>query len=92
MSKRKTQKHMFNDRIRFNWGYHDAASDVAHGRPRCTGLFGQQSPNYVSRQYDAAYYEGYVRGLADARHGAYEGNSEAAWLAYHALPNSQPGA
>lgn len=82
MTRKRKQKPFFEDRIRFNWGYHDAAHDVMRGLYRCTGLYGPQSPQYVSRQYDAAYYEGYVRGIRDARNGAYAQNSEPAWQEY----------
>jgi len=81
----KTHEPQFEDRIRFNWGYHDAAFDVHRGNPRLTGSPGQQSLTYVSRQHDIAYYEGYIRGVADAKTGVCTDDSTAAWQAYREL-------
>lgn len=80
--RKRTSRPKFDERERFNWGYHDAADEYQRGRPRLTGLFGQQTPQYVSREFDPAYYEGYVRGLRDARAGQYRNNSRPAWEEY----------
>lgn len=69
MKKTASQKRqeLFSDRVRFNWGYHDAAGEVKNGRPRLTQCFGEQTTRIVSREHDAAYYDGYIAGLEDAR-------------------------
>lgn len=69
----------FDDRVRFNWGYHDGARDGQKQRPRTLIEAGPHSIGQVSRGYDAAYYEGYRRGLRDAASGNYAGDSTSAW-------------
>ncbi len=76
----------FGDRVRFNWGYHDGAWDTKNGRPRCDTLQGPQSLTQVSREYDAAYYNGYIAGKDHMRDGLYAGNSENAWRAHRNIP------
>ena len=76
----------FEPRIRFNWGYHDAAQDVLELKIyRNLVEKGQQSPQTVSKEFDPYYYEGYKLGSRDANSGAYiwkQTNSEAAWKEY----------
>lgn len=61
----------FAPRVRFNWGYHDAARDTRKGIARD-----------VSGHYDDAYKAGYIYGLRDATNGTYAGDSDAAWTQY----------
>lgn len=69
----------FEDRVRFNWGYHDAASEATSGRRRMITETGEHNTTQVSKKYDAAYFGGYVAGLADSDMGLYRGDSENAW-------------
>jgi hypothetical protein len=74
-----TNRAKFSDRIRFNWGYHDAAADSQHGHPRQVVDNGPQSLRVVSSTFDRAYASGYRAGLEDVKSGAYVGNSDSAW-------------
>ncbi len=67
---RKLLSDLDSPRIRFNWGYHDAAMDVREG----------WKIRDMSAHFDRNYAAGYVEGVKDAREGAYEGNSERAWI------------
>jgi hypothetical protein len=69
-------KAKFEDRVRFNWGYHDAVGDKAAGRARHLVESGPQDPKTVSRDFDMSYYSGYQAGLEETE---YNGCSEAAW-------------
>ena len=55
-----------NQRVRFNWGFWDARSDVKNGRAVCD----------VAGHFDRAYADGYVAGIA----GGADTTSEPAWL------------
>ena len=59
-------------RIRFNWGFHDAAADVRYGR----------AVRDVSHHSCLAYAAGYVKGVAAAQVGEPTDSSEPAWLAH----------
>lgn len=93
-SKRKPKKDQFDERTRFNWGYHDAAQDVREeGRfergeisyewrtRKLVETFDDSMPRtrQVSKMDQGAYYYGYREGLDDARAGLYGGNSQEAW-------------
>lgn len=70
----------FSDRIRFNWGFHDATRDQLAGCPRILLHGGKQNPQTVSKEYDAAYFHGYARGLKSAKEsGMRLETSEPAW-------------
>ncbi len=73
----KVQKEKFPDRVRFNWGYHDAVRDRSIKRQRELVESGPQTLTTVSKEYDAAYYSGYQYGLAEEE---YNGSSDAAWI------------
>jgi len=79
-SKRKaggrTPGPVFSDRIRFNWGYHDARWERQRGTLRTTVTTGPQNLTQVSREYDAAYYQGYRHGAVSPEH---ETTSTPAW-------------
>lgn len=84
-SRKKNQPDLYEPHVRFNWGFHDAAWEVRNHRERLNVGVGPQTTGVVSREYDAAYYEGHVRGLAWARAGKYiEGKtlSTEAWEEY----------
>ena len=71
---------VFENRVRFNWGYHDAATDARLKMVRDVVEFGPQTPRIVSEEHDLAYARGYRAGLKDAFAGKYAGNSDAAWF------------
>ena len=74
----------FSDRTRFNWGYHDAASDVEHHRSVAAN--GKPIAEWLAEHPDTAYHDGYCYGRQDASNGFYENNSEPAWIDYqHSL-------
>lgn len=85
--KRKDPK--FENRVRFNWGYHDAAHGVRMGwaNPEKnfgfanTGIMaGLETPESVlSRHYDKAYARGWYAGYTDMLAGTYENDSDRAW-------------
>ncbi len=66
-------------RIRFNWGYHDAAHDHRTGHVRLLVDYGEASVKHVSFATQGAYAYGYQEGLRDARAGEYREWSEQAW-------------
>ncbi len=59
----------FDNHVRFNWGFHDGASDVAETR----------AIRDVSRHADPAYAEGYAFGVRYARDGRGTASSAPAW-------------
>lgn len=61
----------FDDRIRFNWGFHDAANDAEDRR----------EPRDVSTHFDRAYARGYVAGYRTVLDGGDRFSSEPAWSA-----------
>jgi hypothetical protein len=63
-------------RVRFNWGYHDGASDYARKRPR-KWLHGHP--------HDKVYGQGYDYGYEDAMEGTYSESSDAAWASRASL-------
>jgi hypothetical protein len=63
------------NRIRFNWGYHDGAEDRRKGYSRPDGL---TVGNIAIRHFDPIYGLAYTIGYEDRE---YDGNSERAWRA-----------
>lgn len=59
------------NRVEFNWGYHDGASDVRNGREE----------RDMSTHYSRGYAAGYRAGVRDAKGGLDTSSSEPAWLA-----------
>lgn len=59
----------FDNHVRFNWGFHDGASDVAETR----------TIRDISSHYDPAYAEGYAFGVRYARDGRGTESSSPAW-------------
>lgn len=90
---RKNTQPQFENRIRFNWGYHDAAQAVQEGWDNTEKNFGfavggplagLSSPEEVIRRhFDPPYAQGWIAGYNDAKKGTYTRNSETAWV--HAL-------
>ena len=79
-------KSLFSDRVRFNWGYHDAASDVENHRS--TAANGKPIAEWLTDHPDTAYHDGYCYGRRDAEASFYENCSDAAWTDYqHSLAN-----
>lgn len=65
----------FEDRVRFNWGFHDGSRDGQEAKVRD-----------MDTHYDKAYASGYVRGvLAWKNLGHRPENSDAAWLEYQSI-------
>lgn len=60
------------NRIRFNWGYHDGAHDTRVGFVRRDDL---------DQHYDQVYVRGYRAGAEDMRQATYFGDSTKAWEA-----------
>jgi hypothetical protein len=69
-------------RLHFNWGYHEAAQDRLHQRPKRTEFSG------CGKTLEAvtAYAAGHEYGWLDAVNGVYANNSEEAWQAHTAQP------
>ena len=65
---------VFPDRVRFNWGFHDAQADAEYNR----------TPDVAPKDNpDRAYAGGYILGAAEYRlHNRRSASSDAAWLAY----------
>ena len=81
----------FSNRIRFNWGYHDAAQSVNKGwnSVGCNFGFGPtlkiNTPGDVlARHPDKFYAEGWIRGYRDAEAKIGTSSSEAAWNSFAA--------
>lgn len=82
MMKTITKTERFNDRTRFNWGFHDATLDAEQGWPNRT--LTAEGPA-ISRPLpnDPAYCEGYRRGQQSfAKLGKRDETSEAAWVEF----------
>ena len=66
------------NRIRFNWGYHDGASDQFNGRGhRMEERLGAE---WTEKHHDPVYVDGYLNGKVDARTGRYFDDSSSAWI------------
>jgi hypothetical protein len=62
----------FEDRVRFNWGFHDGTLDAEQGWNRS-----------VDGHFDAVYAAGFLEGRVSFRaSGAREATSEHAWARY----------
>ena len=68
----------FDDRVRFNWGFHDAAYDAARNEPRITHSM-IHDVRHVSPSFDKAYHDGYEHGLEYMRLNLATNSSEPAW-------------
>ncbi len=64
-----TTTQTYPNQVRFNWGYHNGASDIRNNRQE----------KYTSGHFDQTYLVGYRQGLVDARNGNYYDNSQFAW-------------
>ena len=89
-SKSKSEE-QFSPRIRFNWGYHDAAQAVEKGWACAEHYWGfakqfgeliQHPSDVLARHHDRSYAEGWVRGIEDSKAGTYINDSEPAWRRY----------
>jgi len=90
---RKTKKtaEKFSNRVRFNWGFHDAAFAVRNGVANAENNFGfaQGGPlagltcpqDVLRKHFDRAYAQGWQGGYNAASDGTYENDSEPAWNA-----------
>lgn len=82
----KTRKPAFENRVRFNWGFHDAAQVVRQGWNKAEANYGFgpslkiESPLYVlARHPDKVYAHGWFYGYYTAMSGRPTESSEAAW-------------
>lgn len=64
-----------NQRIRFNWGYHDGASDV-----RNVYKTTEERQQFAASHFDRAYAEGHAAGDAAQTAGTYTNDSMVAWV------------
>ncbi len=71
--------HLDAPRVRFNWGYHDAAFDAKRGNARTVVATGAHTLQTVSMAFSRWYCAGYVAGLRDFAAGTYAGSSSPAW-------------
>ena len=86
-SKSKHNEPQFENRVRFNWGYHGAACALRNGWGTPKANFGFSvsmgvinGPEDVLKfHFDKAYAHGWAQGFADYQGGNYEGNSQKAW-------------
>lgn len=74
--------HLTHPRVRFNWGFHDAASDARHGSPRELRQVGAQNETAVSAEFNFWYAHGYEAGLRAVESGTSTDLSDAAWIAF----------
>lgn len=90
MDSRQATKHKrrapskFDERTRFNWGYHDGAQDVLNPEFGVRDLVTTYDPTQprtkqVIKDEQHAYWYGYREGAEDARAGLYKSNSQQAW-------------
>jgi hypothetical protein len=79
MSKKKVQ---FEDRIRFNWGYHDSRVEHAENRPRVLEYTSKSDIKHVSIKRDAAYFHGYRLGRRHHWDNVPHTTSDQAWSQY----------
>jgi hypothetical protein len=78
--KKKIDKNNFDDRILFNWGYHDAESDRKKGQLKILSYFGAQNLNHVSHEFNIPYYFGYLHRTEEIQSGIeYTESSQKAW-------------
>lgn len=86
-TKTKRPAAKFENRVRFNWGYHQGALAVQQAwGPEQNYGFGPavdgRSVEAIMRSHpDNVYARGFQQGLIDAQDGCYEGNSERSWAA-----------
>lgn len=86
-SKSKYAEPKFENRVRFNWGYHGAASALKNGWGTPRGNFGFSvsmgvinGPEDVLKcHFDKAYAQGWAKGYADYQSGKYAESSQNAW-------------
>jgi hypothetical protein len=72
---------VFDDRVRFNWGFHDAQHDLSMGWPNRVTLTAPEG-GHNPLPPDVAYCDGYRAGLADyVATGKRNESSESAWQA-----------
>jgi len=77
----------FENRVRFNWGYHDAANALKNGWGTPERNFGfsvsmgviNGPEDVLKYHFDKAYAQGWAKGYADYQSGIYAGNSQNAW-------------
>lgn len=83
----RTSKCGFSDRVRFNWGFHDACFDVEQGGIGGKGArithSDKQDLRHVSPSFDKAYHAGYEFGLEYKRMHLGTSSSRCAWLEHN---------
>lgn len=72
-----TTAQKFENRVRFNWGFHDGVADARSGLQRVDAL---TVDTIVGLHYDTPYAHGYVAGWYEAKGGASDcTTSTSAW-------------
>lgn len=80
----------FPNRVRFNWGYHDAAHAVFMGWDNPGHFWGfakalgekiEKPDDVLTHHFDPHYASGWIAGYRDKKAGLYDGSSETAWKA-----------
>ena len=81
----KFRTEIADDRVRFNWGYHDARFDIQHRlvnreriKPGTIAVDGQRPLNWDDRSYCEGYHRGLESDLDNPEHKL----STWAWLDY----------
>lgn len=77
-----------DNRLRFNWGYHDGANDFKAHSERIDHA---DHNTILDTHYDTVYARGYHIGYHIAENGLYDGNSNAAWLDAINVGDVKPG-
>lgn len=82
---RKSKLPTFENRVRFNWGYHDAALVVEQNWQSSNYGFGPTlkitcPADVLSQHFDPTYAQGWTRGYRDASNGIATDTSEPAWI------------
>jgi len=68
--------HLKSNRVRFNWGFHDANFNFERESDRIDGLVAEDIERY---HFDPVYAKGYVSGWNDSKNDSYNGSSNKAW-------------
>jgi hypothetical protein len=79
MTRKKPQ---FEDRVRFNWGYHDSRVEHARNQPRILEYSSKSDIRHVSIKRDAVYFHGYRLGRRHHWDNVPHTTSDSAWVEY----------
>lgn len=92
MKRRRRNKEEFSDRTRFNWGYHDGATDFIEPaftvREQVDKFHDRTLRTQQVSKEQGAYFYGYREGVADAKAGKYARDSQPAWQRVSSHPEN----